>query len=266
MARSKLPILIIIPHGGQLIPDELSGYEQIDRFGVFIDSDSCANQLFNFEEAAVKIDTYISRLFVDTDRSPLALPSRSYDGVIKKESISGRAVFEGKAFPDNIAISNIIRRYHLPFHDAIGRSIKNDGIKFILECHTMMPVGQRNAPDAGRPRPLVSIGNIAEEKCNSALTCPKRLAEAFLERFNKPFSNENYTVTSKYLISKQSGGYIMEKYGTGKIPMLRLSISTSLFLTDKYFNYDYLTVDENRIDELKRKIWIAIEGFITKDL
>lgn len=249
-----------------MIPDELSGYEQIDRFGIFIDSDSCANQLFNFEDAAAKIDTYISRLFVDTDRSPLALPARSRDGVIKKESISGRTVFEGKAFPDNIAISNIIRRYHFPFHDAIRKSIKNSGIKFILECHTMMPVGQRNAPDAGRPRPLVSITNIAEDKCNPALTCPNRLAEAFLDRFNRPFSNENDTVASKFQISKEPGGYIMEKYGTGKIPMLRLSVSTSLFLNDEYFNYDYLTVDENRIDELRRKIWTAVEGFAAKEL
>lgn len=266
MAKSRLPVLIIIPHGGQMIPDELSGYEQIDRFGVFIDSDSCANQLFNFTDAAEKIDTYISRLFVDTDRSPLALPARTSDGVIKKESISGRKIFEGKAFPDNIAISNILRRYHFPFHEEIRKFIKNCGIKFILECHTMMPVGQRNAPDSGSPRPLVSVSNISEDKCNAALTCPDRLARAFLERFSRPFSNENYTVASKLKISKEPGGYIMEKYGTGNIPMLRLSVSTSLFLNDEYFNYDYLTVDENRIDDLRQKIWTAIEGFVTKDL
>ena len=87
--RHKLPILLIIPHGGRQVPDELSGYEQIDEFGIFIESDVYANEIFNFDNTITKVSTVISRLFVDCDRSPKMIPplSEDEDGVIKKQSI-----------------------------------------------------------------------------------------------------------------------------------------------------------------------------------
>ena len=265
--KSKLPVLIIIPHGGQLVPDELSGYEHIDRFGIFIESDSCANQLFDFKKAAAKIDTHISRLFVDADRSPLDLPPRPGDHVMKKESQGGKAVFCENTFPHEIAISNILRRYHRPFHDAVKKIISSGEIKLILECHTIMPVGPRNSPDAGKPRPIINVENIAHLQNNSTRTCPDRVARAFLKEFSKPFNNENYTVANRLSLNNPKfSGYTMGKHGTGSIPMLKLSVSRALFLNDKYFNYDYLTVDEARIVELKKKLWSGIAGFVGKFL
>ena len=82
--KAKLPILIIIPHGGRTIPDELSGYEQIDDFGIFIESDAYANELFNFDNIYYKINTHISRLFVDLDRPHSMLPPQFPDGILKK--------------------------------------------------------------------------------------------------------------------------------------------------------------------------------------
>lgn len=265
--KARLPILIIIPHGGQAVPDELSGYEQIDRFGIFIESDTCANELFAFEDVVAKIDTYISRLFVDLDRSPLMIPPVSSDGVIKKETLCGRRIFKEGVFPDEIAITNILKRYYLPFHETIAKIIDSGELKLIIECHTMMPVGPRNSFDAGRPRPLITVENIINRNGDSLLTCPIELARSFITVLNKRFNNEDNTIAGRLSLNKQrSMGYILEKYGLGEIPMLRLSISRSLFLNDNYFNYDYLEVDALRIDELKEKIWSAIDKFVSKHL
>ncbi len=260
------PILIIIPHGGQLIPDELSGYEQIDRFGLFIESDVCANELFSFEDdCAKKINTQISRIFVDLDRAPLKVPPAAADGVMKKETSNERKIFKDDIFPDEIAISNILKRYYLPFHKRIEKIMATGEIKFILECHTMMPVGPRNSFDAGKPRPLINVGNIANKDGATMSTCPDELAEAFIANLNKYFSDEDSTVAGKVSYNKPKfDGHILNKYGPGDIPMIRLSISRSLFLNDEYFSYDYLKVDELRINELKKKIWAGIERFITK--
>lgn len=262
--KTKLPILIIIPHGGREVPDELSGYEQIDEFGIFIESDAYANRLFNFEDAAVKTDTNISRLFVDVDRP--SLTSHDYpDGIIKKESLNGRKIFKESIFPDVIAISNIIRRYYQPFHDSIRNAIHNGEIKLIIECHTMMPVGPRYAKDAGRPRPIINVENIIKNEIRTIRTCPTESAENFLSCFKKYFNNEEFTVSEKFSINKpDSTGYILQTYGQNKIPMLKLSISTSLYLNDKYFNYDNLAVDNARIEELRKKILAGIEKYSEK--
>jgi N-formylglutamate deformylase len=264
--KPELPILIIIPHGGREVPDEMSGYEAIDDFGIFIESDVYANELFDLKEVYGNIRTNISRLFIDIDRDPAIKYPQSSDGIIKNESLTGRKVFKENIFPDDIAAANIIRRYYMPFHNSINEAVASGEIKLILECHTMMPVGPRFAGDAGKPRPLINVENIINSG-RSVHTCPMERAEYFLSCFNKYFSNEEFTVSRKFSLNRPKfSGYLMEKYGREKVHMLRFSISSSLFLNDKYFNYDYLTVDDQRIADLRGKISSGIEKYASKYL
>ena len=152
----KLPILIIVPHGGYGIPEELSAVTGINERDAFLEADTCANELFAFNDrvpACLTAET--SRLFIDLDRSHLDVSPRNEDGLIKRETPSGKEVFPAGAFPDHIAIANLVRRYHAPFHDTIKKILAAGGIKLILECHTMMPVGPRNSADPGMPRPCL---------------------------------------------------------------------------------------------------------------
>ncbi len=265
--KSKVPVLIIIPHGGIIVPDELSGYEQIDRFGLFIESDCCANDLFGFDtiDSIKKIDSQISHMFVDLDRPPQAIPPKTDDGVIKKESLSGRKIFKDRVFPDEIAISNILKRYYFPFHNTIEKIIETGDIKMIFECHTMMPVGPRNSFDPGKPRSLINAVNIASTDDSSIHTCTDDLVKEFLTIVNRAFNSEEATVAGKTAYNKPKfEGYILDKYGPCGIPFIRLSVSKSLFLNDKYFSYEYMKVDELRINELKNKIWSGIDKFLSK--
>jgi N-formylglutamate deformylase len=263
--KAKLPILVIIPHGGRTVPDEMSGYEQIDEFGIFIESDPLANDLFNFENAAVKVETQISRLFVDTDRPEAISSINPDDGVIKKKSQNGRKIFKEAIFPDETAIANILKRYYTPFHNSIREAVESGKIRLILECCTMMPVGPRLAKDAGQPRPLINIENTIAGDIRSIRTCPSEQAEFFISCYKKIFNNEDCTVSEKFSLNKpQFEGYILEKYGQKKIPMLRFSVSTSLYLNDSYFNYDSLSVDSLRINDLRKKIWSGIEKYASR--
>ncbi len=265
--KEKFPILIIIPHGGRTVPDELSGHEQIDDFGIFIESDAYANELFGFSSVISTVSTNISRLFIDLDRPTTSLPPQFADGVIKKESQSGRKIFKDKIFPDEIAISNILKRYYLPFHKSIQETISSGKIKMIIECHTMMPVGPRQARDAGQPRPLINLENTLKTGLRTSRTCPAETLESFFSCFKKYFNNENCTVSEKFSTNNPlNEGYILETYGRTKIPMVRFSISTSLYLNDEYFDYDTLTVDRLRIKELNGRIWAGIEKYALKYL
>ena len=106
-----------------------------------------------------KIDTGISHMFVDLDMPSSMVPPKSSHGIMKTESISGKKIFREDIFPDQVALSNILKRYYSPFHNTIKKIIATGEIKFIIECHTMMPVGPRNSFDAGKPRQTLLSGS-----------------------------------------------------------------------------------------------------------
>jgi len=262
----RLPILITIPHGGITVPEELTVNKIVSKFDIFFESDTCANELFNFKNHVIaKIDTEISRLFIDLDRNMLHVFPISQDGVIKNETLHGKPIYKKTVYPDKIAIPNILNRYYQPFHRGIKKYISKGEIKLIIDCHTMMPVGPSNSPDAGMPRPLILVENIIEKDGEKKFSCPPELAKSFMENLKKSFTKEEATVAGKFYLNKPlSKGYLINKYGQSEIPMLRLSISRSLFLNDKYLNHDNLKVDEVRINELKKKIWFGINKFFLK--
>lgn len=258
--------MVIIPHGGCKVPDEFSGYEAVTKFDLFIQSDSCANELFSFgDRVAGTVDTDISRLFVDLDRLYSAvLPGQ--DGVVKKSTLYGKPVFRDDLYPDEIAISNVVRRYWVPFHDAVGKILDSGGIKLILECHTMMAVGPAVSRDPGKPRPLILLEHRVENKGGFVETCKPGLAAGLMEQMEKTFSGIEETIAEKFVISADpSPGFIHGQYGKGPVPMIRLSLSRALFLTDAYFNIDFLRVDELRLRELHGLLWTAIEKFYYKN-
>jgi N-formylglutamate amidohydrolase len=263
---SHLPILIIIPHGGFKVPEELSGYESVSKFDLFMQSDTCANDLFSYgDQVAGTINTGISRLFIDLDRPYTALPPVQ-DGVIKKSTLYGKPVFRENLFPDEIAISNVLRRYWFPFHDAVKKIITMGNIKLILECHAMMAVGPKISRDPGKPRPIVRLDSSISGKDGIASTCGIEIVRSFMEHLKKPLAREQETIAEKFTIGDgPSGGFILTQYGAGPVPMIRLSISRALFLNDTYFSYDYLRVDELRIRQLRDLTWEAIEKFFNRN-
>lgn len=264
--RSHLPILIIIPHGGCKVPEEFAGYEAVGKFDLLIQSDTCANDLFSFgDRVAGTIDTDISRLFVDLDRQYTTVPPAS-DGVLKKTTLYGKPVFREGLFPDEIAISNVLRRYWVPFHDAVKKIMDTGGLKLIIECHTMLAVGPTVSRDPGRPRPIILLEDIIDEAGNPAKTCSPELTANLMEHLKKAFSGVDDTVVEKFAVAAEpSPGFIHRQYGRGPVPMVRLSLSRALYLNDKYFSYDYMRVDELRIRHLNELLWSAIEKFYVKN-
>jgi len=248
------------------VPDELSGYEAVSEFDLFIQSDTCANDLFYFNSnVADTIKTDISRLFIDVDKPYTALPSDG-GGVVKKTTLYGKPVYHEDMFPDEIAIANMLRRYYFPFHDSIKNTINAGAIELILECHTMMAVGPKLSSDPGKPRPLVQLEHMIPLNDTVVNTCEETLACSLLEYFEKSFYKEDGTIAQRYAIKRgASDGFILNSFGKGRIPIIRISISRALFLNDTYFNSDYLRVDELRIQQLKKLIWSAVEKFFIKN-
>ena len=175
-----------------------------------------------------------------------------------------KPVFRGKYYPDEIAISNILRRYYRPFHLKIKNALEENP-RLILECHTHMPVGPANAPDSGMPRPLVITGYTADNRTELTRTATVDMAMSLASFMGKALEKEGDTVTASYsLDNKHNTGYILNTYGGAKTPMLYLSISRSLFLTDRYFDIKNMEIDTRRLDRLRGLVYGAIEKFFKK--
>lgn len=265
--KRGLPILILVPHAGRSVPDELAGYEILGDFELFFESDACADVLFDFGDNTVaRIDSPISRLFVDLDRHHLMVSPRTDDGVVKKSTSAGVPIYPPGVFPDEIAINNLLMRYYHGFHGAVEKILETGRIRLVLDCHTMMAVGPKHAADPGRPRPLVTVNNVVMDRGTPVKTCPDEIARGLLESMRKSLGSEEWTVGEPFALNTPAfGSHIMLRHGRGKIPLLRLSVSRALFINDRYFRHDDLSVNSVRMLDLRRKLWQGIERFFRRN-
>ncbi len=259
----RLPVLIIVPHGGSQVPEELSGYEALGGFDLLYESDACANAIFSFrDEVLALVDTYVSRLFVDMDRSYREPSPAPGDWVMKSSTSQGKPVFGEKTCPDEIAVAAMVKRYYMPFHDTVRKIIATGEVQLILDCHTMMAVGPVGAPDEGRPRPLISVQSSVVTKKGEEETAPGALALDLLESLGREFQDEDTTVARRFAHNEPVfRGHCLAAYGLSDVPMLRISLSRALFFNDRYFSYEYLKVDPLRIEGIRGRIWKAISRF-----
>ena len=258
---NKFPLLVLVPHGGLMVPEELETSVALDRFQLFVSADSYANELFALAEiSAAVLDTHLSRMTLDVNRSPLELPPETNDGVIKSMTPYAKNVFNENCFPDAMAVANILKRYYFPYHQACEKILSTGEIKLIIECHTHAAVAEKELPDQGMPRPLVIIQNCAEHVAGTARTAREELAQSMQESFEKYFSHEECPAQQKVIIgSHPAKGHLMKKYGMSHTPMLKVSINRGLFFNDTYFNMDYMKADELRLNDIRERIKKAVE-------
>jgi formiminoglutamase len=259
----KLPFLLIIPHGGLDIPEELDLLENVSPINIFFESDAGANSIFSIEDSVYKtIKTDISKLFVDVDRDYKQLSPITFDGVIKSKTSMNLGVFQDDCYPDEIAISNILSRYYKPFHDSIKTAMKDFSFKAIIECHTHSAVGPINAQDSGKPRPLVITGHTVETDSGNKQTAPEEMAFELANIVSKNLSKEGDTVSDIFRVSDHySSGFIAKNYAQYGLPLLALSISRSLFLNEPFFDLERMKIDDNRLQVISSLIISSLEKF-----
>jgi len=262
----KLPFLIIIPHSGLDIPEELFGYENVSPLNIFFESDAGAESIFSLNDTVLKtVSTQVSKIFVDVDREYKLLSPVTPDGVIKSRTSMNREVFKTDCYPDEIAISNILNRYYFPFHESIRNSIKEMKFKAVIECHTHMPVGPVNSQDKGMPRPLVVTGYTVDTDSGVKQTASADMAIDLAAAVAKNISKEGETVSDIFRVSgHDSKGFIMKNYSLSGIPVLSLSISRSLFLNEEYFNLEKMIIDDRRLYKISTLVKSGMEKFYRK--
>jgi formiminoglutamase len=259
--NNRYPFLISIPHGGVTIPEVLMERSALTSSDILYYSDPDTRSLFDFREWVVAVlDTEISRIFVDLNRPPYALPPRHNDGVVKYSTAEGKPVYRNGSIPDITLLHQVLMRHYFPYHAQLDQILETREISLALDCHSMLPVGPPGSKDEGRVRPMICLGNNGDRegkaKKDRLATCTAEwitgLADAFREEF---LLDKQVTINHPF-----SGGFITNAhYWHTGVPFVQLEVNRVLYESGDAFGREESTVD--RIRMLKQKIWNALHRF-----
>lgn len=206
----KLPLLISVPHAGQIIPQEVKEYCALSPEQILADSDEGASEIYDLEpEVAGFVTTDIARAIVDMNRVE---NDRSQDGIVKTHTSYDVQVYHQPIGED--LIETLLDRYYRPYHKQLSEVSAN--VKFGFDCHTMAAVGPPSAKDSGCERPNICLSNAYN-------TCPQDWFEKIIHCFEESFNSE-VSIDHPF-----KGGYI-SRYHSSEIPWVQVELSRAPFL------------------------------------
>jgi len=241
----KLPFFISIPHGGTETPDEVKDRICISHSDVLEDGDTFTREIYDLSDDVQQVlKANIARAFVDLNRAEDDLPPENPDGVVKSKTCYSKQIYIPGLEPDGPIIKELLVRYHRPYHGAIRKILgqPETGIVLALDCHSMAAVGPDIAPDTGRKRPALCLGNRHGE------TCSNETAKLFAVCLRESFNLQDSDVT---LNRPFSGGYITRMHGGRPIPWIQIEMSRDLFLRPPYFDAKTWDIDKSRLGEIR---------------
>jgi len=211
---AKLPLLVSIPHGGLTVPEEVADLNLLTPAQIAADGDEGAADIYAelAPHVAHLVRTDVGRAFVDLNRAEDDLRK---DGVIKTHTCWDEPVY--RAAPSAEMVEALLARWHRPYHRRLSE-LAGSGVVLGVDCHTMAAVGPPVAPDTGRPRPQVCIGD-------GDAACPRDWAEGLLACFRRHFTGE-VTLNRPF-----SGGYIVREHAS-ELPWVMIELSRAPFLSN----------------------------------
>jgi len=261
--KTRYPFLVSVPHGGVEVPAEVSGRILLSAQDLLYYCDPATRDIFNFKKyVEAYIDTPVSRMVVDLNRPPLPLPGKDPDGIIKVRTIDGKAVYREGQFPDMALAHRLLMTYYFPYHQRIDELIDGHPVKIAFDCHSMLPVGSCGQSDAGKPRPLICLGNNGgwhgRARKGSIATCPAAWTGALADAFRDEFSlGREVAVNNPF-----SGGFIANAHFWHKgVPWVQIEVNRSLYEDGEVTGPHTEGPQTKKTRHLKKKIWNALTGF-----
>ena len=204
----KLPFVISLPHCSGEIPARIRTGIALTREEMVDAVDVGTREIFGSLPAETVSCAKWSRLVVDLNRPP---HQRDAKGPVNLVDYHGRSVYSPDHIPDEREIAERLTTYYRPYHLQLEKAISNAHIKGLLDCHSLKSVGPPEAPDAGKKRKDIILGNNGgpdgeHNPRRGELTCPPTLL-----RFMKQiFETAGFSVS---LNNPYAGGFIVSHYG-----------------------------------------------------
>jgi len=259
---NHLPFLISVPHGGIDAPESVRSRLLLTEDDLSFYSDPLTRTIFGFQDrVAAYIDTPISRMIVDLNRPPLPVPLQDPDGIIKTKTFDNRDIYRPGEVPDLHLIHSMVLSHYFPYHQKIDDFLDKSLIQIAFDCHSMLPIGSVNQIDAGKPRPLICLGNNGdcqgEEREGTLATCSREWIHLLAECFRQEFNSEDAVAFNKPF----SGGFISNAHFWRKgIPWIQIEINRILYEPGSAIPGFGKTIEERAIT-VRDRIWNVLFHF-----
>ncbi|MCB9532851.1 MAG: N-formylglutamate amidohydrolase [Myxococcales bacterium] len=206
---SERPVVVSSPHSGVAFPPNGQAAYARDERALAADGDLFVDELYENapEHGAVLLSATYSRFVVDLNRHADDLSPRSVQGAIERTApgyygprgviwavdTRGRPIYRSPLSAADA--DDRIRRYHRPYHDALGAELERLHARFgyviLLDAHSMPSRAAAMHPDAGELRADVVPGDVHGRTCGRWLM---ELTQSWWERAgrtvspNRPYS------------------------------------------------------------------------------
>jgi N-formylglutamate amidohydrolase len=225
----KFPFIISLPHCSKQVPEEVRPALALNNKEIWESTDRGTKEIFGSIPAKKIIFARWSRLVVDLNRSPTR---QSAKGVIPQVDYHGRFIYRSGCIPDENERKRRLREYYWPFHKRLVEAFEETDSKVLFDCHSLNGTGPEAAPDFGKKRKDIILGNNGDHSGNmnparGRITCPVETLQLMKEAFQRA----GYSVS---LNDPYPGGFITNYYGkkfasAGKI-VVQIEINQDLYV------------------------------------
>jgi len=259
----KLPVIISVPHGGDIIAPEISDHTLLSQRDIFNDGDPLTREIYGFENVVAHyFETNIARAVIDLNRAPHDIPPGNRDGVVKSHTVTGKVIYRNNRVLSRDTRHLLLKKYHSPYHHGLGEKSKKTGLFCGIDCHTMLDHAPSISAERGRKRPFICLSNRGDHRGNRVkgrrLTCPpemiRSLANFLIQRF--PEEAENIVLNDPF-----KGGYIVQHHSR-HLPWIQIELNRRSYLSPEHHDPANLSVCPTRIAQLRSSMLGAIKDFI----
>jgi N-formylglutamate amidohydrolase len=203
-----LPFVISLPHCSGRVPEDIRPTIALSDEQIEESTDMGTKEIFGSIPVHAVVCARWSRLVVDLNRDSDQWDSK---GIIALKDYHGRIVYRNGCIPDKQETESRIKDYYRPFHDELKAALNGSNIIGLFDCHSMNGIGPPEAPDAGKKRSDIVLGNNGDVMGNEnpdlgKITCP---AET-LKMISTVFQNSGFSVS---INDPYPGGFITNHYG-----------------------------------------------------
>jgi len=225
----KLPFVISLPHCSEKIPARIRSNIVLTQAETVDAVDLGTREIFGGLPAEMVLCAEWSRLVVDLNRPP---EQQDAKGPVALVDYHGRSVYGPDAIPDESEVAQRLSAHYNPYHRQLEKAIEKAHIKGLLDCHSLKGIGPPEAPDAGKKRKDIILGNNGgpdgeSNPLRGESTCPP----ALLRFMKQVFERAGFSVS---LNVPYAGGFIVTHYGSaltarGKMA-LQIEINQNLYM------------------------------------
>lgn len=260
---SNLPIIISVPHGGEVIAPEMTDRTLLSREDIFSDGDPLTRKIYNFrKEVAFYVESTIARATVDLNRPPDDLPPLNQDGVVKSHTVMGKRIYRNNRIPAKDTLRMLLKKYYTPYHERLRKKSRKSNLFCGIDCHTMLDRAPVISDQPGRQRPFICLSNRGDHQGNRVigrrLTCPPEMIRSLALFLKEQFPEEGDNIT---LNDPFFGGYITRRH-SHYLPWIQIELNRRAYLDEKWFDQQNLQVCNKRIDHLRHRFLAAIHNFV----